>query len=44
MHAQLAIDKLDLTLRPDGTDERSGVLSVRNEGATPTQAIIRVED
>ncbi len=44
LHAQLAIDKLDLTLRPDGTDERSGVLSVRNEGATPTQAIIRVED
>jgi P pilus assembly chaperone PapD len=43
-HAQLAIDKLDLMLRPDGADERTGILSVRNEGNTPAQAIIKVED
>lgn len=43
-HGQLAIDKLDLTLRADGSEDRSGVLTVRNEGATPAQAIIRLED
>ena len=44
MQAQLAIDKLDLVLRPDGSEERTGVLTVRNEGQTPAQAIIRLED
>lgn len=42
--AQLAIDKLDLFLRPDGTDQRSGVLTVRNDGQTAAQAVVRLED
>lgn len=44
LSAQIAIDKLDLVLRTAGTEERSGVLTVRNEGAAPAQAIVRVED
>lgn len=42
--AQLAIDKLDLVLKADGTDERTGVLTVRNEGTVPAQALIKLED
>lgn len=43
-HAQLAIDKLDLVLKADGTEERTGVLTVRNEGNAPAQALIKLED
>lgn len=42
--AQLAIDKLDLVLKADGTEERTGVLTVRNEGSVPAQALIKLED
>lgn len=42
--AQLAIDKLDLFLRPDASDSRSGVLTVRNDGQTAAQAVVRLED
>jgi P pilus assembly chaperone PapD len=42
--AQLAIDKLDLVLRPDASDERTGVLVVRNESDAPTQAVVSLED
>ncbi|WP_396207161.1 molecular chaperone [Gemmatimonas sp.] len=42
--AQLAIDKLDLVLQADGAEERTGVLTVRNEGTTPAQAVIKLED
>lgn len=42
--AQLAIDKLDLFLRPDATDARSGILTVRNDGQSATQAVVRLED
>lgn len=42
--AQLAIDKLDLVLKADGTEERTGVLTVRNEGSAPAQAMIKLED
>lgn len=43
-NAQLAIDKLDLFLRPDGADQRSGVLTVRNDGPAAAQAVVRLED
>lgn len=42
--AQLAIDKLDLVLRPESTDERTGLLLVRNESSAPTQAVVTLED
>lgn len=42
--AQLAIDKLDLVLRPESPDERTGLLVVRNESDTPTQAVVSLED
>jgi len=42
--AQLAIDKLDLVLRPESTEERTGLLVVRNESDTPTQAVVTLED
>lgn len=44
LQAQIAIDKLDLVLRPDGSDQRSGVLTVRNEGTMAAQAVVRLED
>jgi P pilus assembly chaperone PapD len=43
-HAQLAVDKLELFLRPGAADARSGVLIVRNEGAERSQALVKVED
>lgn len=43
-HAQLAIDKLDLVLKADGSEERTGVLTVRNDGTSPAQAVIKLED
>jgi P pilus assembly chaperone PapD len=42
--AQLAIDKLDLVLKADGPDERTGVLTIRNDGSAPAQAVIKLED
>jgi P pilus assembly chaperone PapD len=44
VHAQLAIDKLDLVLRPDAGDERTGLLVVRNESDALTQAVVTLED
>jgi P pilus assembly chaperone PapD len=43
-HAQFAVDKLELFLRPGARDARSGVLMVRNEGTERSQALVRVED
>jgi P pilus assembly chaperone PapD len=43
-HAQFAIDKTELILRPDAPQLRTGVLMVRNEGATAAQATIKIED
>lgn len=42
--AQLAVDKLEMTLRPGDMSERVGVLNVRNEGSAPAQALIKLED
>lgn len=43
-HAQVAIDRTELVLRPDSAARRSGVMIVRNTGRTRTDAVIRVED
>lgn len=43
-HAQLAVDRLELLLRPGASDARSGVLMVRNEGSERSQALVRLED
>lgn len=43
-HAQLAVDRLELFLRPGASDARSGVLMVRNEGSERSQALVRLED
>jgi P pilus assembly chaperone PapD len=42
--AQLAVDHVELTLRPDVKDQRVALINVRNEGATTVQATIRLED
>jgi P pilus assembly chaperone PapD len=43
-HAQFAIDKTELFLSPADSAARSGILTVRNEGATRAQATIKIED
>lgn len=42
--AQIAVDKLELFLKPGTTETRSGVLMVRNEGTERTQALVKLED
>lgn len=42
--AQLAVNRFELALRPGDPAQRTGVVSVRNEGAAGVQANIRIED
>jgi P pilus assembly chaperone PapD len=42
--AQFAIDKTELFLNPGDSVAKTGVLMVRNEGATRAQATIKIED
>lgn len=43
--AQLAVDRVELTLRPGGTlEERVGLITVRNDGAKAVQATVQLED
>ncbi|MCC7054534.1 MAG: molecular chaperone [Gemmatimonadaceae bacterium] len=42
--AQIAVDRLELFLRPTAPDGRSGLLMVRNEGSERSQAVVKVED
>lgn len=42
--AQIAVDKLELFLKPGSTETRSGVLLVRNEGTERAQALVKLED
>ena len=42
--AQIAVDKLELFLKPGTTETRSGVLLVRNEGTERAQALVKLED
>jgi P pilus assembly chaperone PapD len=42
--AQLAVDHFELLLRPHLADARVGAITVRNDGATAVQAIVKIED
>jgi P pilus assembly chaperone PapD len=42
--AQFGVDKTELFLNPSVSAERTGVLTVRNEGTTRAQATITIED
>jgi P pilus assembly chaperone PapD len=43
-HAQFAIDKTEMLLTPGDAARRTGVVTVRNDGATRAQATISIED
>lgn len=43
-HAQIALDRTELVLRPDSVVRRSGVVMVRNTGRAKATAVIRIED
>lgn len=42
--AQLAVDRFELLLRPHLADARTGAITVRNDGASVVQAIVKIED
>ena len=42
--AQLAVDHVEATLRPNSRTEREVVIGVRNEGDKSVQAVVRLED
>jgi P pilus assembly chaperone PapD len=42
--AQLAVNRVELSLRPHARDQRIAVIGVKNEGAQPVQAVVRLED
>ena len=43
-HAQFAIDKTEMLLAPGDSARRTGIVTVRNDGATRAQAAISIED
>ena len=43
-HAQFAIDKTEMFLTPGDSARRTGIVTVRNDGATRAQATISIED
>ena len=44
VHAQLAVDHIELQLGPGTAESRIGLFTVRNDGTAPAQATIRLED
>ena len=44
LHAQLAVDHLELQLGPGMPESRVGLFTVKNEGTAPVQAAVRLED
>jgi len=43
-HAQFAIDRTEMLLTPGDSARRTGIVTVRNDGATRAQATISIED
>lgn len=44
LHAQIAVDRLEMQLHPERAETRTGILRLRNEGTTATQVRISLED